>query len=207
MAYAVLLWPRRTWPRLTCVIARKFCKLGGICMLSQCWASSLQLVNETGRLENYIIINSAYSSLILYQVFLLYSRTQQKEKLLWGEVDLLVNFYTTHRRVLTDPLSVNLTSAARLAAWRDIKQSVSALGFEQRAGSEVRKKWWDLSRSVKTEEAARRTHSRDTLLQPTYRHWWGPPPPSATALHERVVILLPSVALEGVKGGVDIFGN
>ena len=119
-----------------------------------------------------------------------------------AEIDVLVDEVEQRRNVLFGKLSMNLTSDMKREGWNKVAEKVSEVSGSEVGGAKaVKKKWSDMSSSLKRKEAGRRRQMNKTGGGQSESGGVGE---DLLGVEQRVVGMLAVEAIDGVEGGVDV---
>lgn len=114
------------------------------------------------------------------------------------EKTTLINLMTKHNTILNAPLSSNVTADMKSKLWREITDNVNKVSNNQRNIENIKNKWGKMSSTVKIKCAninrlvRHSSGKNDTQI------------PTLTQEEEMVATIVGDLAINGVKGGIDI---
>lgn len=112
-----------------------------------------------------------------------------------NEINILTKEIEKNELVLNEKFNNAVTNSKKQKMWSSIANRVSSCGITERSAKEVKKKFIALQSLAKNKAAKSVRYQSGT--------GGGPPVPNLTDNEERLVRLIPKVAIEGVEGGID----
>ena len=114
-----------------------------------------------------------------------------------NETSLLKTLFTENESVLSAKLSNQVTNSKKKEVWEAITSEINLLGVAHRSISEVKTKWANVARGLKSEFSTYRKESTKT--------GGGPPPKSPSEEDERLIsIMSKQASFTGIPGGLEV---